>query len=278
MPDRDAPAVLAASSLFEPIAHLLAGFARPGVPGVGELNALLRQHAPSATSGAGRALRFVPPPAEPSAYESLIHATGEVPTRTDDWHDFFNALAWCVWPRSKATCNALHIVEAQQRESAGLTGRGKRRDALTQFDECGMVVVSSDPQIPALLAGHEWEEVFWRRRTRLQETTRFIVFGHGTWDQLRAPFFGLCAKVLYRVVEPAWLALPDAVRQAETDAWLAARLADPAFLATPGDLAPLPLLGIPGVTPDSESLGYYRDTRQFRPRRAPRAAQPSAID
>lgn len=278
MPEKDAPAAFAARALFEPIADLLVRFERPGVPGVDQLNALLRQRAPLAVSGADRPLRFVRPPPEPSAYEALIHATGEVPTRVDDWHDFFNALAWCAWPRSKAACNALHVVEAQRRASAGLGGRGKRRDALTQFDECGLVVVSSDPQIPLLLAAHEWEEVFWRRRTGLQESTRFIVFGHGTWDQLRTPFFGLCAKALHRVVEPAWLALPDAVRQAETDAWLETRLADPAFLVSPAALAPLPLLGIPGVTPDNERADYYRDTRQFRPRRAAREAQAPVID
>ena len=31
-------------------------------------------------------------------------ATGEVPTRESDWHDFFNALAWCAWPRTKCRC------------------------------------------------------------------------------------------------------------------------------------------------------------------------------
>jgi len=279
MADGEAPAAFAGRPLFEPIAHLLAGFTRSGLPGLDALDALLRQQAPSATSGAGQALRFVRPPADLPAYEALIHATGHVPTRAGDWHDFFNALAWCVWARTKAACNALHIVEAQHRATAGLPGRGKRRDALTQFDECGIVVVSSDPQIPALLAAHAWEEVFWRRRARLAETTRFMIFGHGTWDQLRAPFFGLCAKALYRVVKPGWLALPDAERQRETDAWLAARLAEPAFLATPRALAPLPLLGIPGVTADSESADYYRDARQFRPQRRSRAdAQVPLVD
>ncbi|MBN8443663.1 MAG: DUF3025 domain-containing protein [Thauera sp.] len=275
----DAPAAFAGRALFEPIAHLLAGFTRPGLPGLVALDALLHQQAPSAASGAGQPLRFVRPPADLPGYEALIHATGQVPTRADDWHDFFNALAWCVWPRTKATCNALHIVETEHRAAAGLSGRGKRRDALTQFDECGVVVVSSDSQIPALLAAHEWEEVFWRRRARLAETTRFMIVGHGAWDQLRAPFFGLCAKALYRVVEPSWLVLPDAVRQRETDAWLAARLADPTFLATPRALAPLPLLGIPGVTAESGSADYYRDARQFRPQRRSGAdAQSPLVD
>ena len=96
-----------------------------------------------------------------------------------------------------------------------------------------------------------------------------LVFGHGSWDQLRAPFPGLCAKALHRVVDPAWLALPMPAALAETDAWLAARLAATIGDFGPRSLAPLPLLGIPGVTPDSESVEYYRDTRQFRPQRRP---------
>ncbi len=130
-------------------------------------------------------------------------------------------------------------------------------------------MVSADPLVPALLAAHEWEEVFWNRREALLRSTRFLVFGHGSWDQLRAPFPGLCAKALHRVVDPAWLVLPAAAALAETDAWLAARLAATIGDLSPRSLAPLPLLGIPGVTLDSESAEYYRDTRQFRPKRVP---------
>ncbi|TAH50477.1 MAG: DUF3025 domain-containing protein [Betaproteobacteria bacterium] len=273
-----APAAFAQRPLFEPIARLLAACEGPGLPDANRLSALLHRVAPGVVSGAGRPIRFVVPTADAVDYEARIHATGEVPTRPDDWHDFFNALAWCAWPRSKAACNARHIEEQGVRARAGLPGRGPRRDALTQFDECGMVVACADADIAALLAAHAWEEAFWHRRARLLQTTRFMVFGHGTWDQLRAPFFGLCAKVLYRVIEPAWLALPIAGRQAETDAWLSGRLADPAFLATPRDLSPLPLLGIPGVTSASEGADYYRDTRQFRPPRNRPAAEPGAID
>lgn len=249
-----------------------------GLPDADRLTALLRDAAPDAVSGAAQPIRFVEPEGEVEGYEAHIHATGEVPTRPGDWHDFFNALAWCVWPRTKAACNTLHIEELRAREAAGLPGRGRRRDALTQFDECGVVVVSADPEIPALLAAHAWEEVFWRRREALRRSTRFLVFGHATWDQLRAPFFGLCAKVLPRVVEPAWFALDAGMRQAETDRWLAGHLRGPAGITAPRDLSPLPLLGIPGVTPDSERADYYRDTRQFRPRRAAGAAQASSID
>lgn len=261
------PASFAGRVLFEPIAALLAEFAAPALPGAERLSELLRRVAPDAASGGGRPIRFVPPPPGDPAYEAHIFATGEVPTRHDDWHDFFNALAWCVWPRAKTACNTLHLQEQARRRDAGLAGRGPLRDALTQLDECGVVVVSADAEIPALLAAHEWETVFWRERARLAATTRFLVFGHGTWDQLRQPFFGLCAKALYRVVDAAWLALPEKAQQRETDAWLAAHLVARASDLAPRNLSPLPLMGIPGVTPDNAAADYYRDTRQFRPRR-----------
>ncbi|NMF90675.1 DUF3025 domain-containing protein [Aromatoleum petrolei] len=265
----DTPAAFAARPLFEPIAALLARFTAPALPDALQLTALIREVAPAAASGSGQPIRFVPPPAQGHAYEDHIFTTGAVPTRAYDWHDFFNALAWCVWPRTKAACNILHRREREARIAAGLPGRGLRRDALTQFDECGIVVVSSDPEIPASLAAHAWEEAFWTRRAHLIQTTRFIVLGHGTWDQLREPFFGLCGKALYRVVDAGWLARPAAERQAETDAWLAAQLLDSGLLRTPRELAPLPLLGIPGITPENECASYYRDTRQFRPKRVP---------
>ncbi len=270
------PAALAGKALFEPIADWLERFTAAGVPTHAELDALLAEAAPGARSGGGAPIRFVHPAGDAEGYEAQIFARGEVPTRADDWHDFFNALAWCAWPQTKAACNRLHLAELHARTAAGLAGRGPRRDALTQLDECGIVVVSSDPQIPALLAAHEWEAALLTRRLHLLQTTRFLVFGHGSWDQLRAPFIGLCAKALYRVVEPAWLALSAADARAEIDTWLAGYLAANIDTLTPRSLSPLPLLGIPGVTPDSECAAYYRDTRQFRPRRHPSSIMTAA--
>lgn len=182
------PAAFAERRLFEPIAPWLARFNAPGVPSRAALDVLLAETAPAAHSGGGARIRFAAPGEDEAGYEARIFTTGEVPTREADWHDFFNALAWCAWPRTKACCNRLHLDELRARAAAGLAGRGPRRDALTQFDECGIVVVSADPELPALLAAHEWEEVFWRRREALQRSTRFLVFGHGSWDQLRTPF------------------------------------------------------------------------------------------
>lgn len=267
-PCSDAPASLAGRPLYETIAALLAFFPERELPETETLSALLQHAAPGTLSAGGKPIRFAPPADMPDGYEQHIFATGDVPTRSNDWHDFFNALAWCVWPHTKARCNRLHIEAMRARADAGLEGRGAVRDTLTQFDECGIVVVSSNAEITALLAGHAWEEALWTRREDLLRSTRFLVIGHGIWDQLRKPFFGLCAKALYRTVDPAWLTLPTAAAQAECDNWLAGHLTQAAANLTPRALSPLPLLGLPGMTPDNEGRDYYLDTRQFRPRRA----------
>lgn len=274
-PTAAAPASFAERALFEPIAPLLRRFTKAGVPPVAALEHLLQAHAPGLCSGEGKPLRFADVVPALTGYERHIHATGEIPTRCGDWHDFFNALAWCVWPHAKSTCNTLHLAAQSAREHHRKPGRGPLRDALTQFDECGIVVASTCPDILAGLRNHEWEHVMSTRRVELLATTRFLVFGHGTWDQLRQPFLGLCAKALYRLVPPGWLAMEATQRQAECDLWLADWLATEAdgvdtdhARLSPRAWSPLPLLGIPGVTPDNATPAYYRDTRQFRPRRA----------
>jgi hypothetical protein len=268
----ESPASHAASTLFEPVTDLLRRFDTPCLPDVATLQALLQEVAPATVTASGKPVRFDAGPAPAEGYEARIHDTGAVPTRANDWHDFFNALSWCVWPRSKAALNAAHVREIDARRANGTAGRGPLRDALTQFDECGLLVVSSDPDIPRLLAAHEWQEVFWNRRDRLAGNTAFLVFGHGSWEQLRNPFAGLCAKTLHRVVAPQWFDLQRRERQRDTDAWLADRIVAGDVLTSTRHLRPLPLLGIPGVTPDNACADYYLDTRQFRP--PPEARKP----
>ena len=75
--------------------------------------------------------------AEPDAYyESHIASTGEVPTRSANWHDWFNALAWLAYPRLKTALNARH----QAAMAAGEARRGPIRDSATLLDECGILI------------------------------------------------------------------------------------------------------------------------------------------
>ena len=71
-------------------------------------------------------------------------------------------------------------------------------------------------------------------------------------------------------IEADFLALPAEQQQHELDRRLAARIEHDFTGATPlrpRDLQPLPLLGIPGLTPDNADPAYYDDTWQFRPGR-----------
>lgn len=219
-------------------------------------------------TGNGVPLRFVEPSGGPDGYEQRAFLTGEIATRPGNRHDLFNALIWLAFPLTKAALNRRHFAAITRARRDGQAGRGALRDALTQFDECGVVVAGSAPELWQGVCGHSWREVFVERREELLCSTRFLLFGHASHDALAAPFVGLCGKALFLEVDAAWLELPDAAARAELDTRLAACFDTDEF--SPRDWQPLPLLGIPGATPDNEQPDYYEDTRQFRPARTMR--------
>lgn len=210
----------------------------------------------------GHTLRLMPPQDDGLGYEARIAASGTVETRPDNWHDFFNGLVWLAFPRAKATLSGRHQTEL----STPHAQRGQARDAMTHFDECGVVVVSHNPEILALIRNFQWKTLFWERRQHLLDSTEFLIFGHGTYEQLVAPFRGLTAKAVLYEVPVTYLQAPLAERLAQIDERLAADLAQGHY-SQPRDLHPLPLLGIPGVVPENASADYYDDTWQFRPGR-----------
>ena len=244
--------------LFAPLRHWLEQL--PSAPATVELNELLARH-PVLGEG-GESIRFVSPIADGLVYECRIHELGAVETRPDNWHDFFNALIWLSFPLSKRVITARHVAAMTP---AGAQ-RGQVRDALTHFDECGLVVLSTQPELLDLLRAHRWRELFAERRQAVVANMRFVIFGHATYERLLNPYPGLTAKAILYTVDDAWLDLADAALNAAIDQRLAADVASGRH-ASPRDFQPLPLLGIPGVTPDSEDPAYYDDVRQFRPAR-----------
>lgn len=250
--------------------HPLSAFLRPwlgdAASGLSGLNRLAR--ARGLTTGNGAPLSFVPPPSDDSGYEERAWLSGEVATRPDNRHDWFNALIWLAFPRSKAALNRRHYTALLESRRRGSAARGALRDALTQFDECGVAMVSTSPELWAALRDHRWHELFVECREELMRSTRFLVFGHASHDLLAAPFVGLCGKALFIEVGTAWLDLPASEQVAELDARLAELFDSREF--SPRDWQPLPLLGIPGATADNERADYYDDARQFRPARTMR--------
>lgn len=219
-------------------------------------------------TASGHPLAFVPPPEKPSPerrhYELRIAATGEVETRPANWHDLFNALQWVAWPKTKAAINAQHVVAFKAGGEAELRQRSPRRDALTLIDEGGVVVASTTPETFRRIEGFRWKELFWDERRDLQETTRFLAFGHALFEKGLAPYIGMVAKTLFVPVEEAMLREPADVLRAHCDGFLARRFADPRQVPTPKALAPMPVLGIPGWHPRTDEAAFYDDATHFR--------------
>ena len=256
------PDELAQRPLFEPIADLLARCEAGGLPSCDALNRWSDVSSGLAASASGGMPRFVLPDKLQLAYEERVQAHGEIVTRPDNWHDFFNALVWLRFPRTKAALNAAHL--RCMREHRGAAGRGPIRDALTQFDESGIVVASADAALLDLLTERRWKELFWVRRSAVLANMRFLVFGHGLYDALRAPFYCMCGRVAMFTVDRAMIGESAVALCEALDPLLAGRFAAD-FYPRPRALLALPLLGIPGMTDDNLAEAYYDDQQQFRP-------------
>ena len=261
----DSLSELARRPLFEPLRDLLQALPGAAPPGICELHRLLRERHTRLLSGSGQPLTFVAAGGGLS-YERRVFERGEIATRSGDWHDLFNALVWLTFPRAKAALNARHYDAMQLKRAALGSARCSVRDAATHFDECGVVVAAADRSLAQGLKEHAWKHVFWERRTEALERLRFFVFGHATYDMLRRPHRGLCAKALYMEVAQSWLQQDVATCCAALDAWLAGVFGNAAAVSKPQDVLPLPLLGIPGVVADNNDPAYYDDPYQFRPR------------
>jgi Protein of unknown function (DUF3025) len=243
-------------------------FSGERIPGTDELNRLA-QLTP-ATTQSGHAIRFTPQNMDPGAegYEMQIFATGQVPTRPNTMHDVFNALVWLTFPATKAAINARHIAARDARNENG--NRGPVQDALTLLDECGVIVVSDQPPLLDLITEFQWKELFWTRRDAVKQHMKFLLFGHGLMEQLLDPFVGLVGKALLINVESAWLGPNIHGLLQHIDARSRTLTAFPASLSRGRDLAPLPVLGIPGWSAENDDERYYDNVDYFRPGRGKR--------
>ncbi|NOT17185.1 MAG: DUF3025 domain-containing protein [Sulfuriferula sp.] len=190
-------------------------------------------------------------------YETHINSTGEIPTRTDNWHDYFNALAWLIWPRTKAVLNDLHL-------RAGITStRNRPRDALTLLDESGVIVACSDTQLWQQLAQHQWQDLFIDQRERVKANMAFHLLGHALYEKLRHPYPSITGKCTLISVTADFFQHDTYTRQQHLDQQLAQQLS-----ATPPLTAslfpPLPLLGIPDAVPENAYAAYYQNRLVFR--------------
>ncbi|MCG9106676.1 DUF3025 domain-containing protein [Laribacter hongkongensis] len=211
------------------------------------------------------ALRFSVGLEPPDYYECHIAATGEVPTRPHNWHDWFNALAWLVWPRLKGALNRRHLWAMQ---AQGEVRRGPWRDAATLLDESGLIVAASDPLWLDALDHMRWTGLLCgEARRHWGRSIEVLPVGHALLEQLLTPFARITGKAWLVQVPARYFDWPLPERRDWLDRQLAARLDDGQVLARPACLAPLPVLGVPGWWPANESEAFYADPGVFCPRR-----------
>jgi hypothetical protein len=223
-------------------------------------------------NGRGIPLRLVAPESIASvSYEERVYRDGELEMRQGDWHDFFNVLAWLVYPRAKAAVNERHIIaRREERENTRRlelarrgANRGRIRDALTLFDESGAIVVSNDRELIEDLRAFRWKRLFWSRRDRVMSSMRFYIFGHAIFAKALSPYMGMTAHALLDSVGADFMNTPVERQIACVDT-LAARACSVEQLTIPAVLSPLPVLGVPGWWRANDDEAFYDNTRYFR--------------
>lgn len=263
------------SPLFEPLRTQADAFARfsQGWPDLAAYQQVLDAQPEPIRTHSGQTLKIVPQDGRPKQFEEhyapRIFMTGELQTRRENWHDFFQFLTWLIFPGTKAAINALHVPHAEARLAGG--GDPGRRtpleNMLSLFDEGGAVVIASDNSLLQLIRDFQWRELFWTRRAELANKLRCISFGHAVYEKALRPYVGMTANAMLLEAEPELLAEPMASLLPRLDARLSTVFAEDGAYAQSRDLQPFPILGMPGWDPANADPAYYDNTRYFRPGR-----------
>ena len=265
------------SPLFAPLhAHGDCGavLCGAGWPALAELQARISAH--GIVSGGGQPLRLTLQDTRADTfedrYEVRIFREGELQLRTHNWHDLFNVLAWMAFPLAKAAINARHYHALLEQQSQGALNRGPAQDALTLFDESGTIVFSSDTELLRDVRDFAWKQLFWRRRERVLNGFGCFIFGHALYEKALQPFEGMTGHGVLLDVDDRFRTLPMAQQLEALDQRLEQQVADSARFQATRELAPLPLLGMPGWWPANGQESFYDNTAYFRRGRRQAAA------
>lgn len=195
-------------------------------------------------------------------YEARI-AQGLIATRLENWHDLFNAM---VWARHPAIKQALNLQQCRHIAQMGPTERSPMQQALTQFDESGLIVRVRDPALLERWDRHDWAGLFLADgdQWRMGNIAIAAVIGHALMEQMLVPGRLLVGKCVVVIGEDD-VACVGRVAEA---------IATGTALATAAELRPLPLAGIPGWHP-AQDAGFYAQADYFRPLRAGRCYGPA---
>jgi hypothetical protein len=196
---------------------------------------------------------------ESQAYEAFIFSTGQVPTR-ENLHDFFNGLAWLVFPHTKRRLNQMQAGEIQT--SGVQTTRGPLRDALTLFDEnAALWPLEPNEPSPVLdaLRAKDWQRACITLRAHWPAHAP-VLFGHALLEKLVSPYKSITAHVF--IAQTAIKTIVDDANDSALDSAVALQLQPTALVPKP--FIPLPVLGVPHWWPANAQADFYQDTQVFR--------------
>lgn len=266
------PGFAQTSPLFEPVRAWAPAFAQctQGWPDLEVYQQLLAARPEPIRTRSGRVLKVVAQDGRPQRFEEhyapRIYMTGELQTRRENWHDFFQFLSWLMFPKTKAAINALHVPQAEARLASGgdVGRRTPLENLLSLFDEGGAVIIASDASLLQLIREFQWKDLFWSRRAALTHCLRCITFGHAVYEKALHPYIGMTANAILLDVEQALLDQPMEVLLPALDERLAVLFAVGAAYSQPQDLQPFPILGMPGWDKANAGPDYYDNTGYFR--------------
>ncbi len=265
------PQFALASPMYAPLRHLAENFCGfEQWPGLHDYQQFLNAWPSTIKTLAGKPLKIVAQDGKPGCFDEhyapRIFKTGELQTRTENWHDFFQYLTWFMFPQTKAEINAIHLPFAQQRiEVTQQHGsRSPVENMLSLFDEGGAVIVSSDVSLLELIREFKWKDLFWQRRDELEAKLACITFGHAMYEKGQAPYLGMTANCILIESSPGFFIKDNSQQLQWLDEKLAAVFKAGNVLNKPKDLQPFPILGMPGWDKDNAAEAYYDNTDYFR--------------
>lgn len=231
-----------------------------------ELNRLVHRHSEVIVNANGMDIQFVPQLERPkvfdAGFEQRTFLTGEVQVRPQNWHDLLNALVWLLFPKSKSALNARHFSVLQNDVAKGRSPQG---DALTIFDEEGVIVVSRNPRLTQLLKEFEWIEIFYESRGEVMQDMSFSIFGHALFEKTLNPYVGMTGKALILADPSGAIATSSpSLSPAAIDTLLSKLIPNQELFKSGRNFSPLPMLGLPGCWDDNLKLEFFLNDSYFR--------------
>lgn len=206
-------------------------------------------------------------------YQLRIFFSGEVPSRTENWHDFFNAWTWIFLPRVKSAINKRHFycldetIEFPWRLQGG--NRNREQDMLTLFDEGGLLVVTDDDELWQLVVERRWMSLFVEQSERVYAKMMFIPVGHALFECAlngHPHLHASCIRVTANVAQQ--LKRSDGGCSLETlkliDERAALEIERRTHLRSPDDLHAFPIWGLRGWHPQAGDPSFISDKTHFR--------------